>query len=162
MIFILDGVLSSEECSELIAVYKDNKKFARVHGKPETYPLNIHSIQNKKDVVIKASKKIKSTINEFIGNTLEPMNIELVRWPENSCQDYHTDITTDGLEYELSSIAYLNEDFNGGCLQMIDGTKIRPKVGRLVVFDGRAYTHSVELIQNNDRYTLPIWYKTGE
>jgi len=159
MILILDDVLTSEECSELIKVYKDNKEYTLIHGTPETYPLHMQDIQKNKDIVDNAVKKITSTINEFIGNKLDPITIAVVRWPENSSQDYHIDITTNGIVYELSSILYLNNDFSGGCLQMKDGTKVRPITGRLVVFDGRKYMHSVETVQNNDRYTLPIWYK---
>jgi hypothetical protein len=159
MILILDEVLSSDECSKLIKIYNDNKEYAHIHGTPKTYPLYIQDIQNNKDTVITAAEKIKEAINQFLGNKLISITTAIVKWPENSSQDYHVDITDNGIVYELSSVAYLNEDFNGGCLQMIDGTKIRPKVGRLVVFDGRSYMHSVELVQNNDRYTLPIWYK---
>jgi predicted 2-oxoglutarate/Fe(II)-dependent dioxygenase YbiX len=59
----------------------------------------------------------------------------------------------------LTSITYLNEDFDGGRSVMYDGTKIKPKTGRTLIFDGNKYIHGVEPILKGERYTLPIWYK---
>jgi hypothetical protein len=162
MILILDDVLSNEECSELINVYEDNIEYIKAHGNPTIYPLNIYSIRNNKNIAIEAFKKVNAIISKFLKYNIEPINIEIVKWPENSWQGYHTDITADGTVYNLSSVTYLNENFSGGCLQMIDGTKVKPKLGRTVVFDGCKYIHGVEPVQNNNRYTLPIWYRTGE
>ena len=162
MILILDDVLSNEECSNLINVYEDNIEYIISHGEPKIYPLGIHSIRNNKNIVIEAFKKVNTKISKFLDWNIEPINIEIVKWPENSWQVYHKDITKDKIVYNLSSITYLNENFSGGSLQMIDCTKIKPKLGRTVIFEGCKYEHGVEPVQYNDRYTLPIWYKTGE
>jgi len=162
MILVLDDVLTTEECSELINIYEDNIEYIRSHGEPKIYPLDIYSIRNNKNIVTEAFKKVNTKINKFLDYNVEPINIEIVKWPENSWQGYHKDITNNGIVYDLSSVTYLNENFSGGSLQMIDGTKIKPKIGRTVIFEGCKYVHGVEPVQYNDRYTLPIWYKTGE
>jgi hypothetical protein len=162
MIIVFDDVLSNEECSELIKVYEDNIEYISSHGEPKIYPLCINSIRNNQTIVIEAFKKVSIKISKFLNYNIEPITIEIVKWPKNSWQGYHNDITANGIVYNLSSITYLNENFSGGCLQMIDGTKVKPRIGRTVVFDGNKYMHGVEPVQNNNRYTLPIWYRTGE
>ena len=161
MIIVLDNILTAEECSELIKIYNDNIKHTRVHGIPEIYPLIINNVQENKNIIDGAIKKIETKIKHYI-NDIKTLTVEIVKWPENSWQGYHKDVTNNEIVYNLSSVTYLNENFSGGSLQMIDGTKIKPKTGRTVIFEGCKYVHGVEPVQYNDRYTLPIWYKTGE
>jgi hypothetical protein len=43
-----------------------------------------------------------------------------------------------------------------------DGTIIKPKIGRTLIFNGMYYVHGVKTIKKGTRYTLPVWYKRCE
>lgn len=156
MIFILDNVLTKEECSNLIRIYNSNKDFSHTHGDPVFYPLNINRILTDKEITSNLVKKIEETTNKYFTNNVIDW-CEIVKWPSNSWQPFHLD--TASTKTTLTSITYLNEEFSGGSTLMLDGTKIKPKTGRTVIFDGNAYIHGVEPVLFNDRYTVPIWYK---
>jgi hypothetical protein len=156
MIIILDDILTEDECKNLIDIYQKNKENTHTHGNPTFYPLNIKNILAGKDIALEAAKRIEKITNKYYN-----LNIidwcEIVKWPCNSWQSYHLD--TASKETSLTSITYLNENFDGGCTIMHDGTKVKPKTGRTVIFDGNKYIHGVEPILKGERYTLPIWYK---
>lgn len=156
MIIILDDILSVDECKNLIDIYQKNKEQTYTHGSPTVYPLNINNILDGKEVALEIAKRIEQTTDKYFN-----LNIidwcEIVRWPCDSWQSYHLD--NGSKETTLTSITYLNENFDGGCTIMHDGTKVKPKIGRTVIFDGNKYIHGVEPILKGERYTLPIWYK---
>ena len=156
MIIILDDVLNSDECNNLIEIYHKNKQYAQhPHCDPAFYPLNINNIVESKNDVLKITTKIEQITQKYFNlNVIEWC--EIVRWPFNSWQSYHLD--TSSKKTTLTSVTYLNENFDGGCTIMHDGTKIKPKTGRTVIFDGNKYIHGVEPILKGERYTLPIWY----
>ena len=80
-------------------------------------------------------------------------NMEIVLWNVGSKMDLHTDKGD-----KLSFIIYLNDDYIGG-ETTIDDITIKPKIGRLVLFNNGYYLHKVNEIKTNKRYTLIGWYK---
>jgi hypothetical protein len=156
MIFILDDILNSNECNNLVEIYQKNKQYAHTHGNPTVYPLNINNILYDKNDALKIAKKIEQITQKYFDlNVIDWC--EIVKWPCDSWQSYHLDKASE--KTTLTSITYLNENFDGGCTIMHDGTKVKPKTGRTVIFDGNRYIHGVEPILKGERYTLPIWYK---
>ena len=156
MIIILDDILTVDECKNLIDIYQKNKESAHTHGNPTIYPLNIDNILDGKEIALEIAKRIEQTTDKYFN-----LNIidwcEIVKWPCDTWQSYHLDAASKNTS--LTSITYLNENFDGGCTIMHDGTKVKPKIGRTVIFDGNKYIHGVEPILKGERYTLPIWYK---
>ena len=65
----------------------------------------------------------------------------------------------DSDETTLSSITYLNDNFDGGRTYFEDGTTFIPKKGRSIFFDGQYYKHGVSKVENNIRYVVATWYK---
>jgi hypothetical protein len=157
MIIILDDILTNDECKNLIDIYQKNKEYAHTYGKPTFYPLNINNILDGKDIALDVAKRIEQILNKYCNLNIIDW-FEIVEWPCNTWQSYHLDKTSKITSF--TSITYLNENFDGGCTIMHDGTKIKPKAGRTVIFDGNKYIHGVEPILKGERYTLPIWYKT--
>ncbi len=90
MIIILDNVLNSDECNNLIEIYQQNNEYAHTHGYPTIYPLNINKILNNKDNAIKIAKKIENTVTEYFNKNVIDW-CEIVRWPCDSWQSYHLD-----------------------------------------------------------------------
>ena len=165
MITILDEVLTKIECDELINIYKSNLSNVKSHNM--THPLELRNIQDKQNLAIELINKINAKVYDNVKDIVECLNIEIVKWPIGSTQEFHTDITDDGVLYNLTSVTYLNEDFIGGYTQFLDtdGSSqfaIKPKIGKTIIFNGLQYMHGVDTVQHNDRYTLPIWYRTDK
>lgn len=154
MIVILDNILTVNECNKLINIYENNKDKSHSWGNPKFYPLNFNFIKNK--FTLNILNKI-----EFIAQMCNENIIidwaEIVKWNSDSYMNPHIDNTSE--KTILTSIIYLNDNYNGGETYLTEGTKIAKKIGRMVIFDGKKYEHGVNKILNNSRYTLPIWYK---
>ena len=76
---------------------------------------------------------------------------QLVHWPDGTFMDFHYD-----RKYTpWASVCYLNDDYSGG-ETVIEGKKIEPKRGRLIVFNGSKFIHGVNPV-NGDRYTYTSW-----
>ena len=157
-IVIIDEVLSTSECAELIEFYKNE---GPTHSHRDTLVMDINL----------GNKFLKDKINKIKYHSVKiappPVNIfniqvdvdwaQIVQWPKNSYQLPHLDSFSS--QTVFTSITYLNDDYSGGKTYIVDDIKIIPKVGRTVFFDGNHYRHGVSKIHKKTRYTLPIWYK---
>ena len=69
--------------------------------------------------------------------------------------------TTNGYPHrDISSVLYLNDDFVGGVFSFdIQGIKITPKAGTLILFSGtEPFTHSVSILESGLRYVIPQFW----
>jgi hypothetical protein len=155
MIVILDDILTINECNQLIDIYEKNKDKSHVWGNPNFYPLNFNFIES--EFTLNILKKIKS-IAQMCNQNIVIDWAEITKWIPKTYMNLHTDDTSD--KTILTSIIYLNNNYDGGETYLSEGTVIAPKIGRMVIFDGKKYEHGVNKILNNYRYTLPIWYKS--
>ena len=86
---------------------------------------------------------------------------QIVKWPApNEGKSLHTDVARS--HTSLSSIIYLNDEFEGGHTYFEDGTSFAPLTGRAIFFDGQYFVHGVSKIKNKDRYTVATWFKKNE
>lgn len=148
---IKDEFISKEECKKLIKFYKDNKN--KVKKFRDVFPLGLDVI---KDLNVKLINNIHY-VSAIINNSVIDW-AQIVYWPKGSFQKLHIDNASK--ETTLSSICYLNDDYEGGQTYFKDGTIFSPKTGRAVFFDGKYYLHGVKEVLSNDRYVLAIWYKS--
>ncbi len=141
---IIDNFLSKVECDNLINYYKANEKFSKQWR--DVYPLacNVEDIKSKLNVI---SKEYGAEVDWF----------EIVKWPIGSKQDLHFDMAKK--DTVLSSIIYLNDNFEGGQTYFEEGTIFKPKMGRVLFFDGQYYKHGVNMVKQNIRYVVASWYK---
>jgi hypothetical protein len=155
MIVILDDILTINECNQLIDIYEKNKDKSHSWGNPNFYPLNFNFIES--EFTLNILKKIESIAQIYNKNIVIDW-AEIVKWLPKTYMNPHIDSTSDNTI--LTSIIYLNNDYESGQTYLTEGTIIAPKIGRMVIFDGKKYEHGVNKILNNYRYTLPIWYKS--
>ena len=91
------------------------------------------------------------------GKILFPELVEIVKWPVDSYQPPHIDITRKSTKY--TSVTYLNVDYEGGETFFTENNKKSTNgLGTTIFFDGVQYKHGVKPISRGTRYTLPIWY----
>ncbi len=139
---IIDNFIDNKIINNLLNYYDVNKNEALKFR--DTFTLNINDLS------------IKQIYNNIYKDIVVDW-LQIVKWPFNSYQDLHLDKASH--ETVLTSITYLNEDYVGGETYFKDGTVIKPKIGRTLVFDGMYYVHGVKAVKKGIRYTLPVWYK---
>lgn len=147
MILILEDFISDREVEDLINHYKNNKSNASPWYGTSTVTLD----EKFSDLGLR--------INNFVKNFNAKIDWgKIVSWPKDSYQPLHFDDASK--QTTLSSIIYLNEGYQGGQTFFEDGTVVSPKIKRALFFDGTKYKHGVNQIQEGERFTLAIWYKS--
>lgn len=145
MILILDEFLNECGIEKLINYFKNNQNNASEwHG---TKTIDFKEFSDLIDFLNNFSIRFNARVDWG----------KIVHWPAGSFQPLHLDNASD--ETMLTSVIYLNEDFKSGETYFEDGTKVCPKKGRALFFDGKKYKHGVNQISDGDRFTLAVWYK---
>ena len=141
-----DKFLNKSECKRLINFYNLQPKPNRFDT---TFPLSITQIapQFLKDKINQLGMSINNSVIDWF---------EIVKWPSpNPGKNLHFDnasaLTT------LSSIIYLNDNYEGGNTYFEDGTTFAPVTGRAIFFDGKYYKHGVSAVSKSPRYTIATW-----
>ena len=134
--------LSKTECSNFIDFYNSNidKSFSF----RDTFPLNV-SFSSVEDNILHECKKYNENIllDDF----------QIVKWPVGSYMDPHKDPGND----VFAALIYLNDDYVGG-ETCFENTKVIPETGKLVIFSNHELLHSVNMVKQNIRYTLALWF----
>ena len=157
MILILDDVITQDQCTNTI------NKFSLHPEWIERCPVMRHEALDVTDkfssdveiqnIVVSITQKV----NSHFGKDYLYEWGKLVKWDEGRWQAYHLDVTSS--KTRITSITYLNEEFANGCTIFADGTKVKPLMGRTLIFDGNQYYHGVEPVMSGTRYALAIWYE---
>ena len=103
-------------------------------------------------------KVLLSKLNYLIKSYFKDSLInysQIVEWPEKSSQDEHIDT----YYHPFTSIIYLNDNYSGG-ETVVGGKILKPKKGKIVLFDGNKVKHQVLEISSGIRYTNATWYIT--
>lgn len=123
-------------------------------------------------------KRLQPIIEDFFQVRAFPTGQTIVRWLPGQFQNPHADkelhelpdigMPNDFPRYDLSSLFYLNDDYEGGELYFpLQGIQFKPKRGAAYFFPGDMnYIHGVTEIKNGIRYTCPFFWEilehTGE
>ena len=151
--------LPAKTCERLIQVYQKNKLGAHswVTDNPNQsmYPLDFRSILLDNDFLGGVVNEVLELVRFHFGD-LEVEWGEIVYRLKDCSSAFHFD--TQSKETAITSVTYLTDNFEGGETCFIDGTKIKPLVGRTIIFDGNHYKHGVAA-SSDVRFAMPIWYK---
>jgi len=129
-------------------------------------------------VIINLVERLRPIIEKFFNVKAEPTGQSIVRWLPGQFQHPHADkelhegrdagLPNDFPWYDLSSLFYLNDDYEGGELYFpLQDVKFKPKKGAAYFFPGDMnYIHGVTEITSGVRYTCPFFWQilehTGE
>ena len=154
-ILIDDLFVSKKECKNLIEIYSSNKNLAHKHkSSPHSYIYPLDLAKHR----IPETDFIKNKLNEIARHKNAVIDyFQIVKWPTGSELPLHLDVAKDNTI--LTSILYLNNDYEEGETYLGEGTIIKPQVGRVIFFDGRYYRHGVKPIKKGTRFVIPAWYK---
>jgi hypothetical protein len=150
-IFILDDVLTKNDCDTLISIYNTR---GPTHQWGLFYPMSISSDDQ---LLMSFVRKVLTPLRSLLSVPIDVDWCEVVMWPEHSYMNPHNDNAS--TKTVFTSVTYLNNDYTGGYTYLVDDIEFKPKTGRTVFFDGQYYDHGVSPVIGSLRYTLPIWYK---
>jgi hypothetical protein len=154
-IVIIDDFISPRICDEYIQYYhmmwdrsvpKEGATYRYVDaGEDVPHDTFFSYVWNKQDEIA----------NELANSRVQWAQI--YEWPTGSHMGLHSDIASKHTVF--TSILYLNDDFEGGFTEFADGSRVAPKKGRIVLYDGIHYMHRVPEITKGTRYTFATWYR---
>ena len=122
-------------------------------------------------VIAKMFARLKPIVENFYRVEVTPTNSTIVRWLPGQRQNPHADkelhegpdagMPNDFPNYDLSSLFYLNDDYEGGELYFpLQDVKFKPKKGAAYFFPGdKNYIHGVTEIKSGIRYTCPFFWE---
>ena len=151
MVIIDDQFFNKNDCKFFKEKAIQNEKVADSFR--DIYVLNLLSL----------NRKLTIRLGMLFTNYLALKNItaypeltQITIWPKDSRQESHFDNARDSTV--LTSITYLNDDYEGGETYFENGLVIRPEMGKTVFFDGMKYKHGVNPIVKGKRFVLATWY----
>ena len=127
--------------------------------------------------IVKKMNELEQIIGETFNVSLKypekKVFFTIGRWVEGSYQGPHGDKENeDGspqryeslLDYDISTILYLNDNYEGGELYFPQhDISIKPTKGMVIMFPGdRYYIHGVSKIENGTRFTIPRFWTVKE
>lgn len=154
MIFIENNFITSEDCEKIIEIYERNLHLTKTHR--DTYPLKVEKIKEEESLFRDIYNRVFEicTFHKRKNDELFCRNYEIVKWPVGSHMKYHTD----NYPTAFSAIIYLNDDYEGGETEIYRDIKVKPRKGKLLIIsETHEIYHSVNVVQEKVRYTLPIW-----
>ena len=116
-------------------------------------------------------ERLKPIVEEFYKVEVVPTGTTIVKWLPGQFQKPHADkelhegpdagTPNDFPHYDLSSLFYLNDDYEGGELYFpLQGVQFKPKKGAAYFFPGdKNYIHGVTEIKNGLRFTCPFFWE---
>lgn len=172
---IIEDFIEEKDADAFFSYINDNKlnteKFPLTRGKrdfnrdsyqaniPETVNLSMH--EEIKDLMIKYSEKV---LNEFKLFFADEELYTSAFWMTSLGKDvrlpWHVDNHVNAEHLYRSAIIYLNDDYDGGFLQIENPNfTYKPKKYSLIIFPS-TYSHRITKIKSGNRVALPIWAST--
>ena len=141
----------------LIDLYKNNPSLCKLWYSSNT--LNLAQVENQHDDL---GKKVTFAMSSYLnkcGIQAFPELVQVIHRPPSSLHNLHVDDARDTTV--MTSITYLNDNYEGGETFFEDGLSVTPKLGRTLFFDGKKYAHGVNEVKNGHRFVLAIWYSSS-
>jgi len=171
-IWIKQNSLSPEFCSHLIQKFeKDNRKHQGYAGfslnlkVKQSYDLHISTKQDWKDEDHTLFLSLKEATEEYTKihkkiSISHDKGYQIQRTRPGEFYDWHDDSysnSTDGFRV-LTYIWYLNDIQEGGYTEFIDGTRIQPETGKLLLFPATwTYIHRGVTPEKETKYICTGW-----
>lgn len=159
---LVDDFVTSEECEHAIEWYHTySDKIGQFKESSTTYRMIGDS--NKVVCPVEECTPIMKSIWERLDTfakkeySCELQWAQVYKWPPGSYMSMHHDVASRATT--LTSVLWLNDNFEGGELQFKDGTTFVPVSGRAIWYDGINNHHRVNTVTNGTRWAIASWYK---
>jgi hypothetical protein len=155
MIIEKENFISNELC-DFFVKYHNTHSYDAKHRNSEAGYIFTINCDEKAAEGNPAFKLLLNRLTFFADKILKNTFVDysqIVKWPEGEWQDEHLDFQ----DKFLSSVLNLNDNYEGG-ETVIEGKIIKPKKGKIVLFNGTQQKHKVLPITSGTRYTNTTWY----
>ena len=158
MLACKDDFLNQKECDFLISYFMKKRKIFTWESTRLMRMIDVPFYHLKVSLIWK--KYIKPIEKDF--PYLKLNHGEIVYWPNGSSKKIHTDMDIPSKNsvgrgiIDWTSVCYLNDNFEGG-ETIVDNHTIKPKKGRITLFNSKKLPHGVNKIYGK-RYTLISWW----
>jgi hypothetical protein len=159
---VFDGLLSEDEILFLEektknfipntspSIEKNNSYFRQfINNEVENLSSFINKIEN-----------ILKTEHYYYSTELSSVWINKIDYNDYQIEEFHRD------EEKISTVTFLNDDFEGGFFVYIQPNKMEektnPKKYRTILFEGNDIPHKVDRVTNGCRYTLITFWNKKE
>ncbi len=151
---IFDNVISKEECDKYIRLI-DEVYNERLESGMDPISFSTRLINIDEPII----DYVKGYLEERVNIKLDHRWTQLQYWPVgiHSVRHIHTDARAGDTNY--TSMLYLNDDFQGGEF-FTDDMVIKPRPGKLTLFNGREVYHGVNTVKEKPRYSIIFWWNT--
>lgn len=139
---VINNFLTKKECENLIEKFKSLDGHFKLFQK--RYIINLNHWP--------AEQLFTNVIKKFIRKDLKINNIEIIFWPVGEYHDWHDDT----IYYDVTTITYLNEGYEGG-RTIVEDIEIKPETGKYIEFDSNK-KHMVTKLISGERFVLLCWY----
>jgi hypothetical protein len=140
---VINNFLSNEECKDLIEKFKSlDGRFTIFRNR---FLINLKQWPEESLFI--------NTIKKFERDDIKIKNIHIVFWPVGESHDWHDDT----VHYDITTITYLNENYDGG-RTIVEDIEITPETGKYVEFNSNR-KHMVTKLISGHRFVLLCWYK---
>lgn len=126
----------------------------KIHGSTEIIKCE-RMISDYNEVAFKFLYTKLTNLIQYLSKNSIVNYSEIVKWPKGERQPPHKDFDY----HTYTSILYLNDDFVGGETK-VENEIIKPKKGKLILFEGSKLNHEVLEIKEGTRYTNATWFIT--
>jgi hypothetical protein len=147
LIFYQNNFLSNEECNYWI---DRAPKLGKGNFNWDQRTINITKEYIVKKVINFFKKKLKLN--------LSIQQAQIQNWNVGSSSALHIHNLGNRSYAKYNSLIYLNDDFKGGEFFTKNGIIIKPKKGKLTLFNGSKVYHGVKTVHKKDRITLIFWW----
>ena len=143
----INDFLNQNICKYLVDYFQNNIDRSQVYNK--RFKILLDKI-NDDNVILNVVKLYKNLRPQQILK-----NIELIKCPKGESMDWHKDTPF----YDVTSITYLNQGYEGG-LTYIEDYCVNSQTGKIILFDS-SKKHKVTELKEGSRFVLIAWYKNG-
>ena len=160
---IYDGVFEQSFCNQLISEFEYRSKLKKTKRDPyfvekldldDEWQMDIH------DVIYAYldDYKTKQWVERDYENYMKDSSI--LKYVAGDMRWMHAGEPKDRELITLSTLVFLNDDYEGGELRFKDWDHtIHPRAGRLVIFPScYLFPHEVTMVESGERYTLTTAY----
>ena len=125
-------------------------------------------------IIARLFNRLQPVVENFYKVKATPTGACIVKWLPGQFQKPHADkelhegpdagLPNDFPNYDLASLFYLNDDYEGGELYFpLQGVQFKPKKGAAYFFPGdKNFIHGVTEVKNGLRFTCPFFWEIVE
>lgn len=164
---VFENVVSPEACKQIISLSEHyQKENAKTASNPEKRSSDIYWLQHSPQLH-ELFQKLSDTVTQanqmwwdfHLAGFLEPLQLTHYRASKGGHYDWHMDRADFGTSQcrKISGSLILNDDYQGGNLEMLDSKPIgKLKPGSLVLFPSY-HVHRVTPVTKGERWSLVFW-----